>query len=71
MGGILVVGELEGGKPHSITGELLAAGRQLAETSGDRVAAALLGSETDGASDDEGPVGIGTPASGKTDRVDL
>jgi electron transfer flavoprotein alpha subunit len=60
MGGILVVGELDGGKPHSITGELLAAGRQLADASGDRVAATLLGSETDGASDDAISLGADT-----------
>ena len=60
MGGILVVGELEGGTPHSITGELLAVARRLADASGDTVAAALLGSDVDGASGDAVSLGADT-----------
>ena len=60
MGGILVVGELEGGTPHSITGELLAVARRLADASGDTVAAALMGSDVDGASGDAVSLGADT-----------
>ena len=60
MGGILVVGELEGGTPHSITGELLAVARRLADASVDTVAAALLGSDVDGASGDAVSLGADT-----------
>ena len=50
MAGILVLGELAQGRPRSITGELLAAGRRLGEALGEEVAAAFLGGEMDAAS---------------------
>ena len=43
MAGILVLGELAQGRPRSITGELLAAGRRLGEALGEEVARRLFG----------------------------
>ena len=49
MAGVLVVGELSGGELHSITGELLAAGRAIGDATGEAVGVALLsGSEVAG-----------------------
>jgi len=45
MAGILVVGELADGELQSITGELLAVGRELGEALDEEVAVALLGSD--------------------------
>ena len=42
MAGVLVVGELSGGELHSITGELLAAGRGIGDVIGEEVEVALL-----------------------------
>ena len=42
MAGVLVVGELSGDELHSITGELLAAGRGIGDTTGEEVGVALL-----------------------------
>ena len=50
MAGILVLGELNQGKLQTITLELLAAGRGLAESLDEEVAVALLGSGLDGVS---------------------
>ena len=50
MAGILALGELAEGKLQSITGELLAAGRGLCETTDEEVSVALLGSGDDDAS---------------------
>ena len=49
MAGVLVVGELSGGELHSITGELLAAGRAIGDATGEAVGVTLLnGSEVAG-----------------------
>ena len=49
MAGVLVVGELSGGELHSITGELLAAGRAIGDATGEAVEVLLLnGSEVAG-----------------------
>ena len=42
MAGVLVIGELNGDAIHSITGELLAAGRRIADVTGENVGVALL-----------------------------
>ncbi len=42
MAGVLVVGELSGEELHSITGELLAAGRGIGDATGEEVGVALL-----------------------------
>jgi len=52
MPGTLVLGELAEGRLQSITGELLAAGRRLAKTLDNEVAAALLGSDLNGLAGD-------------------
>ena len=52
MAGILALGEHIDGRVQSITGELLAAGRDLSTSLGEEVAVALLGSEIDGVSDE-------------------
>ena len=49
MAGILALGELDEGKLQSITGELLAAGRGLCESTGGEVSVALLGTCADDA----------------------
>ena len=48
---ILIVGEVADGEVQTITHELLAAGRKLADSSGGAVAAALLGANLDGLAD--------------------
>jgi electron transfer flavoprotein alpha subunit len=52
MAGILVLGELNEGKPQTITAEMLTAARGLAEGLGEEVAVAFLGSNIDGISDE-------------------
>ncbi len=52
MGEVLVLGGVVENKLDATTGELLAAGRKLAEASGDQVSAALPGSGLDGVSAD-------------------
>jgi electron transfer flavoprotein alpha subunit len=51
MAGVLVFGELAEGNLQAITGELLAAGRGLADTLGEELAVAFMGSDLNGASD--------------------
>ena len=50
MAAVLILGELEEGRLRAITGELIAAGRSLAEPLRGEVAVALLGADLDGAS---------------------
>ena len=52
MPGILALGEVADGRIQSVTGELLAVGRDLSEALEEEVAVALLGSDMDGASGD-------------------
>ena len=51
MAGILVLGELNGGKLQASTSELLVAGRKLAEALGEEVAVAIPGSGLNGVAD--------------------
>ena len=60
MPGVLVFGEMADGGLASVTGELLAVGRSLAEASGDSVGVALLASAVGGAADAAAALGADT-----------